>query len=179
LRSTALARIPVGVIVERRKAKSPWIDYLWRPVSVLVGIPGAAPGTALREGPEAILFYAGPATIELHRTEAGYYRDNISSAGPSLWVALRSAASELPCPELRCSELPYEVMTVTADPAEGEALTDAGNNLVEAVPMPPEIIATIRLFVARYHVERPFLKRRRTPAQPAPCRSPGSSENDR
>jgi hypothetical protein len=174
LRSTALARIPVGVIVERRKAKSPWIDYLWRPVSVLVGTPGAAPGTALDERPEAILFYAGLAVIELHRTEASYYRDNITSAGPSLWVALRPAASELPC-----SELPYEVMTVTADPAEGEALTDAGNNLVEAVPMPAEIVATIRLFVARHHVERPFLKRRRTPAEPAPCRSPGRSENDR
>jgi hypothetical protein len=174
LRSTALARIPVGVIVERRKAKSPWIDYLWRPVSVLVGTPGAAPGTAFDERPEAILFYAGLAVIELHRTEASYYRDNITSAGPSLWVALRPAASELPC-----SELPYEVMTVTADPAEGEALTDAGNNLVEAVPMPAEIVATIRLFVARHHVERPFLKRRRTPAEPAPCRSPGRSENDR
>jgi hypothetical protein len=174
LRSTALARIPVGVIVERRKAKSPWIDYLWRPVSVLVGTPGAAPGTAFDERPEAILFYAGLAVIELHRTEASYYRDNITSAGPSLWVALRPAASELPC-----SELPYEVMTVTADPAEGEALTDAGNNLVEAVPMPAEIIATVRLFVARHHVERPFLKRRRTPAEPTPCRSPGRSENDR
>lgn len=174
MRSTALARIPVGVIVERHKAKSPWIDYLWRPVSVLVGTPGAAPGTALQESSGAPLFYAGAATIELHRTEASYYRDNITSAGPSLWVALRPTASELPC-----SELPYEVMTVTADPAEGEALTDAGNNLVEAVPMPAEIVAAIRLFVAQHHVERPFLKRRRTPAEPAPCRSPGRSENDR
>jgi hypothetical protein len=174
LRSTALARIPVGVIVERRKARSPWIDYLWRPVSVLVGTPGAAPGTVLRERPEAILFYAGLATIELHRTETTSYRDNITSAGPGLWVALRPTASEHPA-----SELPYEIMTVTADPAEGEALTDAGNNLVETVPMPAAIIATIRLFVARHHVERPFLKRRRTPAEPAPCRSPGRSENDR
>jgi hypothetical protein len=169
LRSTALARIPVGVIMERHKAKSPWIDYLWRPVSVLVGTPVAAPGTALQASSGAPLFYAGAAVIELHRTETGYYRDNIASAAPSLWVALRAAAFELP----------YEVMTVTADPAEGEALTEAGDNLVEAVPMPPEIIATIRHFIAEHHVERPFVKRRRTPAEPAPCRPPGRSENDR
>jgi hypothetical protein len=43
LRSTTLARIPVGVVVERRKAISMWADFLWRPVSVLAGSPSAAP----------------------------------------------------------------------------------------------------------------------------------------
>ena len=42
-----LARIPVGVMVERRKATSPWIDFVWRPVSVLPGEPAAAPWTLL------------------------------------------------------------------------------------------------------------------------------------
>jgi hypothetical protein len=169
LRSTALARIPVGVVVERRKAKSPWIDYLWRPVSVLAGTPAAAPWTKLNENLEVMLFYAGAAVIELHRTETTYYRDNLASGAPSLWVALRSAGAE---PR-------YEIRTVTADPAEGEALTDAGNNVVEAVPMPAEIIETIRLFLAEHHVERPFLKRRRTPADLAACRPAEPPENDR
>jgi Protein of unknown function (DUF3305) len=160
LRSTALARIPVGVIVERRKARSPWIDYLWRPVSVLVGMPSAAPWTVLNEGQEATLFYAGAATIELHRTETTYYRNNLACGAPSLWVVLHAAASQPP----------YEILTVTADPAEGEALTDAGDNVVEAVPMPSEIIETVRHFLAEHHVERPFRKRRRTPTEPAPCR---------
>jgi uncharacterized protein DUF3305 len=168
LRSTALARIPVGVIVERRKAKSPWIDYLWRPVSVLVGTPAAAPWTVLDDSPETTLFYAGPAVIELHRTETTYYRDNLASSAPSLWVALQAAASRPP----------HEILIVTADPAEGEALTDAGNNLIEAVPMPPEIIEAIRHFLVEHHVERPFLKRRRTPAEPAPCRPIERPEND-
>jgi hypothetical protein len=169
LRSTALARIPVGVIVERRKAKSPWIEYLWRPVSVLAGTPAAAPWTALNANSEAMLFYAGCAVIELHRTETTYYRDNVASSAPSLWVALRTAGAEPP----------YEILTVTADPAEGEALTEAGNNVVEAVPMPPEIIETIRHFLAEHHVERPFLKRRRTPADLTACRPAERPENDR
>jgi len=32
-----LLRIPVGVVVERRKADSSWIDFVWRGVGVLPG----------------------------------------------------------------------------------------------------------------------------------------------
>jgi hypothetical protein len=63
----------------------------------------------------------------------------------------------------------YELLAVTADPAEGEAFTDAGSDLVETVPMPPDIVATIGRFIAQHHVERPFVKRQRGP-QTAPHR---------
>ncbi len=43
-----LLRIPVGVVVERRKAFSPWADFIWRPVAVLEGVPDAAPWTVTR-----------------------------------------------------------------------------------------------------------------------------------
>ena len=46
-------------------------------------------------------------------------------------------------------------------PAEGEAFSDAGSNLVEAVPMPAEIAVIVDRFVATHHVERPFVKRQR------------------
>jgi hypothetical protein len=160
LRSTALARITVGVVVERRKAKSVWVDFLWRPVSVFVGSPSAAPWTPLDMGTETTLFYAGEAAIELHRTETTNYRDNLASGAPSLWVALQPSASQQP----------YEILAVTADPAEGEAFTDAGSNLVEAVPMPPEVVEAIVQFMAEHHVERPFIKRRRQPAEPVLAR---------
>jgi hypothetical protein len=151
LRSTALAHIPVGVVVERRKAKSVWVDFLWRPASVFVGIPSAAPWTPLDMGAETALFFAGEAMIELHRTETTNYRDNLLSGAPALWVALRPVASERP----------YEILAVTADPAEGEAFTDAGSNVVEAVPMPREVADAVAQFIAQHHVERPFVKRRR------------------
>ncbi|MGY3603319.1 MULTISPECIES: DUF3305 domain-containing protein [unclassified Bradyrhizobium] len=149
--STALERISVGVVVERRKGRSAWADVLWRPVSVLVGSPSAAPWTPLDRQGEVTLFYAGEAVIELHRTETGNYRDNLASGSPTLWVNLRPTGSEPP----------YELLAVTADPAEGEAFTDAGSNLVEAVPMPAGIAEIIERFVARHHVERPFIKRQR------------------
>ena len=154
MRSTALARIVVGVVVERRKAKSPWLDFLWRPVSVLVGTPSAAPWTRISDEGEATTFYAGEATIDLHRTETANYRQNLSSGMPALWVVLR--------PKLANSASPaFELLMVTADPTEGEALTDAGNNLVATVPMPAAIIEIIDSFIAEHHVERTFSKRKR------------------
>ena len=151
MRSTALARIAVGVVIERRKARSVWVDCLWRPVSVFAGNSTAAPWTQLGTEAETSLFYAGQAVIELHRTETTNYRGNLASGAPALWVAMRPTASQPP----------YELLAVTADPAEGEAFTDAGNNLVEAVPMPSDIAEIIRGFIVRHHVERPFIKRRR------------------
>lgn len=151
MNATALVRIPVGVVVERRKAKSPWLDFLWRPISVLAGVPSTAPWTLIDAAAEATLFYAGDAVVDLHRTETANYRDNLASGAPVLWVVLRSSGSGAA----------YEILAVTADPAEGEAFTDPGNDLIETVPMPAAIAATIGNFIAEHHVERPFIKRRR------------------
>ncbi len=153
---TALARIPVGVVVERRRAKGPWLDVLWRPVCVLAGRAASAPWTELGTDGETAMFYAGDSVIELHRTETANYRGNLASGAPALWVILRRAASGAP----------YAIVTVTADPSEGEAFTDAGNDLVEAVPMPMPIIERIARFIAEHHVERPFTKRQREKAMP-------------
>ncbi len=156
MRSTALASIPVGVVIERRRAKSVWAEFLWRPVSVFVGTPSAEPWTPLDTQPETTLFYAGETLIELHRTETTFYRENLALSAPKLWVTLRPTGSEPP----------YSLLAVTADPSEGEAFTDAGNNLVETVPMPPEVAEIVGQFIATHHVERPFSKRRRKPAEP-------------
>lgn len=159
--STALTRISVGVVVERRMAKSAWADVLWRPVSVFAGTPETAPWTPLRTDDEVTLFYAGEAVIELHRTETNNYRDNLASGSPCLWINMRPSASERP----------YELLAVTADPAEGEAFTDAGSNLVEAVPMPADIADIVDRFIATHHVERPFVKRQRDRQTPPASKS--------
>ena len=45
--ATPLMRIPVGVVVARRKAASQWIDFTWTPDAVLHGVPEAEPWTVL------------------------------------------------------------------------------------------------------------------------------------
>lgn len=151
MNTTALVSIPVGVVVERHTATSPWIDYLWRPSSVLEGIPSAAPWTALGTAGDVATFYAGTAIVELYRTETANYLSNLDSGTPLLWVALRPTGTDTP----------LEVIAVTADPAEGEALTEAGQDIVETLPMPSGIVQALEAFIVEHHVERPFFKRRR------------------
>ena len=153
---TPLMRIPVGVVVERRKAKSQWIDHVWRPVAALDGVPEAAPWTLLSEEGEAATFFVGAATIDLYRSETAHYRDNLASGTPQIWVVLRPADGEHP----------YDLFLVTADPAEGEGYTETGTDLVDPVPMPEAIQAAIADFVTEHHVERPFFKRKRDRANP-------------
>jgi hypothetical protein len=164
----ALVTIAVGVIVERRKAQSPWIDFTWQAVSVLTGVPAALPWTILSQDEGGATFYAGAAEIALYRTETRNYRDNIASGAAKLWVALRPTGGEPP----------YALFAVTADPAEGEAWTEAGSDLVDMVPMPAPVQAEISRFIAAHHVERPFYKRQRdeTDAQAAGRRGGAGKE---
>jgi hypothetical protein len=151
-----LTRIPVGVVVERRKAESPWIDFTWRAAAALAGEPAATPWTQLAGNDDVASFYAGAADVALYTSETGLYRDNLAAAAPSLWVVLRPTGAAPP----------YELIAVTANPAEGEGYTQNGDHLVEAVPMPEPIRALIDAFVAEHHVEQPFFKRKRDRADP-------------
>jgi hypothetical protein len=146
-----LATISVGVVVERSKAASQWLDYHWRPSAVLTGIPDTPVWTKLSDDGDRATFYAGAADIELHRSETANYRTNLATGEPLLWVVLRKTESEPP----------YSVFAVLADPAEGEAMTEAGDDLVETVPMPEAVQDAVAAFVAEHHVERQFVKRKR------------------
>ena len=154
--ATPLIKITVGVVVERRKAASQWIDFTWRPVSVLAGEPSAAPWTQLAGGADAATFYAGAADVDLYVSETGNYRDNLAMTPPSLRVAIRPTGVEPP----------YELVAVTVDPSEGESYTQSIDDVVEAVPMPEPVRAIVEAFVAEHHVERPFFKRKRDRADP-------------
>ncbi|MGB9062319.1 MAG: DUF3305 domain-containing protein, partial [Pseudolabrys sp.] len=44
-----LARYEVGVVVERSKGASQWVDFHWRPVTILVGVPDTPPWTKLTD----------------------------------------------------------------------------------------------------------------------------------
>jgi hypothetical protein len=149
-----LVRIPVGILVERRKAVSPWTDFVWRAVAVLPDEPDTEPWTVLREEDGTTLFYAGSASVDLYSSETARYRDNLASGSPSIWTVLSPAESAWS----------YSVAAATADPAEGEAFTEAGSNLVEAVAMPERLREAIERFVAEHHVEQEFFKRTRRQA---------------
>lgn len=161
--------LPVGVIAERSKAASQWIDFVWRPVAVLPGVPDTEPWTRLTDDGERATFYVGAADIELYPSATGQYRDNLQSGAPSLWVALRPTGEEPP----------YTLHAVTADTAEGEGLTETGTDIVETVPMPDEIAEAVAQFVTEHHVERVFFKRKRKDADPEALARKSPLQKDR
>lgn len=162
--------ISVGVVVQRSKAESQWIDYLWRPLTVLPGVPDAEPWTKLSDDGGVATFYVGAADIDFYPSDTTQYRDNLMSNSPLLWVTLRPTGGEPP----------YTLLSVTADSAEGEAMTETGNDLVDTVPMPDDIADVVARFVTEHHVERIFYKRKRKDADPeALARHPPSEKSRR
>jgi hypothetical protein len=155
-RPAPLATASVGVVVERRKAKSAWAEHTWRPVAALPGAPATPPWTELEGDDDSTRFYAGSAELGLYRADTSHYRDNLATGSPGLWVVLRPTGGEPP----------FAIAAVTANPSEGEAFTESGTDLVEPVPMPELVIALVDAFVDEHHVEHGFTKRKRNRADP-------------
>jgi hypothetical protein len=147
----ATATLWIGVVVERRRITGPWATEQWLPAAVLPDAPELSPWTPLGATEAGERFFAGAFALELYRTDTATYRDNLASGAPCIWVAARLAPD---------AERPA-IVGVTADPAEGEAFTEVGGDIVEAVPMPGQIAAILARFVVEHHVERPFHKRKR------------------
>ena len=122
----------------------------------LPGRPDAMPWTLLSTDAGIATFYAGSTEIALYRTESRNYRDNLAYGVPLLWIALRPTGLEPP----------YELLAVTADPAEGESFTQTGKDLVATVSMPGAVRETVEAFVAAHPVVQPFHKRKRDHADP-------------
>jgi hypothetical protein len=146
------ARIAVGIVVERRRATSAWVDTIWRSVAALRGVPDAAPWTVIAAAEDVTTFYVGVAEIELYRTEVDHYRNNLESGEPSVWIALRPTGADPP----------YALFAVTVDPAEGESFTQAGDDAVDAVSMPAAVRESVEAFVAQHHMVQPHYRRTRT-----------------
>ena len=145
--------IPVGVVIRRTPSKSRWVDWNWLPVALLPGAP-AAEWKLLREEEGAAEFHAATVNLTLHRAETEAYRVGISNEPPSAWVVL----APIDDPD---DPREFRVQLVTASPFEAQDCLDSGEEIVEAVPMPPGLIAWVRDFVQTRHVEEPFYKRKR------------------
>ena len=155
-RPPPLQRLSVGVVIERYRAKSQWADFVWRAVAALPGTPDTQPWTVLDQNAQTTRFYAGTAEVALYTSGTAFYKENLASGEPSLWVVLRPTGVDPP----------FEVLAVTADPTEGEAFTQAGNDQVEPVPMPLQMREVLQAFVQEHHVDTAFVKRKRDEADP-------------
>lgn len=147
--------LTVGIVAIKRKLDNPWIDFEWTPEAVLPGLPAVAPGTLIGAEGTIERWYLGPVELGFHSGETSHYHDNLASARPAVWVALRESAAGA-----------WQVAGATVDPYEGEAFVDVITDKVEALPMPHEIAVELQAFVDAHHVEQPFHKRKRDRADP-------------
>jgi hypothetical protein len=147
----------LGVVLEHRRIERGWQSDSWRVAGLLppdVG-PLPEPWTLIDEGEGWRWLYAGSVELELFPTETASYRDNLASSRPAVYVVLR-----------RDDAHGLALREATVDPGEIEAHADAGDDLIEAAPLPAFVAAWMQDFVARHHVERPFHKRQRDRVDP-------------
>ncbi len=147
------AELPIGVVLRKQPGVTRWAKWVWRAVAVL---PGAGPADwrELRREGEAVEYHAATCILEVHRADAESYLVALSNDPPCVYVVLRSSED----PE---AEHDIEVFLVTASAYEAQDYLDSGDDIVEAVPMPPSLIAWLSDFVGRHHKEEKFIKRRR------------------
>lgn len=146
--------LPVGIVVERRDSSHPWQDHVWLPVAVIPGASAADPSgpwKKLREGEGWEHYLAGTLSVEIHRTDTEAYLDCLSADPPRVFVVLQED-----------TEGAHDVrpFLATVSTYEAQDYTDAGENIVEGVPMPESMVAWLRAFIDAHHVEEPFRKRR-------------------
>lgn len=148
---SADAVMSVSVVIERRATDNQWDDHLWRPVGVLPRTD-LERGKLLAEGEGWTQYYGGDLNIELFRGETDGYRTNLSQDPPVVYVVLRRTAGG--------EELEFEPFMATVCPYEAMNYSEGNDDVVEGVPMPPDVMDWLREFVAAHHVDKPFVKRK-------------------
>lgn len=146
------ASLRFGVVVERREIDNRWQDYSWRAIAVIPNAPETEGWRLLHSGENWVQFHARTLKLELFKRETQGYRVNLSMPTPSVFVVLR--------PGEESGEEEVEPFLLTVCPYEAESYVESGDEIVDGVPMPSELIALLHEFVETHHVEQPFKKRK-------------------
>ena len=148
---SADAVMAMGVVIERRESGSPWQDFTWRPVAVIANAATAS-WREFRRGEGWVQFHAATLPLELFKGETEGYLANLAQEPPKVFAVLRPGDS--------ADELEPEPFHLTVCPYEAMGYGESGDEIVEGVAMPDEVIAWLQAFVQAHHVEVPFKKRR-------------------
>ena len=146
--------VPLCVVLSRKQSDSPWTDWFWEPVAVVLDAPPGVHGKVLKEGEGWTHYFLECDPLELHRKDAPAYRECLAAGkDASLWVVLEEEDGLE-------EEMPYRVHLVTASPYEAQDYLDSGELMVEAVPMPPLLRAFIEDYVRQCPPDEEFIKRK-------------------
>ena len=156
---SALESLSIGIVVEQKSIVNRWQDYSWAPIAVLPGVLNSRISgnwKLLREGKDWKHYLIGALELELFRGETEGYRYNLSNEPPRVYVVL-SPGEELDDQDV----IPF---LATICPYEAESYSENGEDIVEGVLMPLEIVEWVQAFIDKYHVDQPFKKRKQKKA---------------
>ncbi|MEP1611656.1 MAG: DUF3305 domain-containing protein [Roseobacter sp.] len=142
----------LGVVIRKSPGVTRWAKWVWKAIAVLPGA-GEAHWKLLSAQGDNEEYHAATKELWLYVSDTEAYVHELGTRVPSIYVVLRSDDEDGP-DGLR-------VEYVTASPYEAQDYCDSSEEIVEKVPMPPGVLAWVRDFVDTYHVEEPFVKRRR------------------
>lgn len=140
--------------MRRSPGVTAWSKWVWRATAVLPGA-GDARWKLLREDAGVSEYHACTDDLWLYVSDAEAYAHELQAESPSVYVILRDVE------DADASEIPLDVLKVTASPYEAQDYSDSGEELVERVPMPRVILEWVTAFVDQYYRDEPFVKRRR------------------
>jgi hypothetical protein len=151
---TSTLRFPVAVTLRRTPIVNRWVSERWEPVAVEIEAEPSAPAPMkLADDAAGTRWRFGGQSIELHRTEAEGYHLNITSPEPKVFVMWRMA-------EEAGAEPAARPVIVTVSYNQAARMLDGGEQ-VDAVPMPPELMAWMQPFVAEHYKPEARTKVRR------------------
>ncbi len=143
--------IRVGIIIRSVPSQSRWVDVTYRVIGLLPGAPEAT-WVELRRDGETIDYHAATLPLDLHRTETDAYLMALQAEPPSAYVVLQGDTDD--------EDRPMPV-AVTVSPFEAQDHMDTGEEVVEKIAMPPELVDWMREYVETHHKEEPRYKRQR------------------
>ena len=146
----------VGIVVECRAVDNPWIDHSWKPVAVVPGLSDVSEWRELEKGKDWTRYLCASLPVTLNHRETEAYQLNLLSEVPVIYVVLRPSEDDE-------SEHEVAAMNASASPYDAQDFLDSGDDIVEGVPMPAEMLAWISDFLDEHHVEVEFKKRKRGP----------------
>jgi len=128
--------------MQRRASKSPWVDSVWEPWSVLSSAEQSGPSRLLVEEAGLAQWLHPGFTLVLHKDEIEGYYLNVSATQPRVFVLWRMEGEQA---------LPLDV---TLSSEEAGRWMDGGNS-VDGVPIPPEIYAWVGAHVEANYRPQP------------------------
>ena len=150
--------MPVGIVIEKRPSKSRWISHTWKPIAVLPGAAATEEWRLLSSEDGVETFHIATLSVQLHRKETEAYLVNLTNEPPSVYIVLEENddPDDFDAPEV-------SAVRATVSPFEAQDFLDTGEDIIEPVPMPDGMIAWLREFTERHHVQETFKKRKRKP----------------